>query len=447
MQPQVPLLVGIGFACWLSYRDMRWRQLPSPALWIAGLWLAFASSRQLSFWFNVGLGVGGESSNLEGSPINVVFNGGLFLAAVLVLGQRGFRWLKFCSANKALISLYVFFMCSMLWSPFPWPTLRRVVQDFGCVLIGLIILTEKDPAASLRVVFARVSYVLFPLSMVFIRYFPEIGRQISYVSGTHMLCGVTGHKNALGQMTMVFCLVLLWDLMETRKHVTASLENNESWPRLANLGIGLYLLLISSSATALLCFLIGVVLLFTGKRLARMKYARQVIMVGFLSIGCLFTFDHVFGISGRVFEALERDATLTGRTDIWRVTLEKNRGHLVGAGFRGFWETREGESVSLELGTNRLITAHNGYLETYLNGGVVGLFLLGALILSTGLKATRELVKGDPIGRLAVVFWPIALMSNVTESGFFQIGPLWFTMLLVTIDCPWQNPSEQGGHR
>ena len=31
-----------------------------------------------------------------------------------------------------------------------------------------------------------------------------------------MLCGVAGHKNLAGQMAMVFCLVLLWDLMETR---------------------------------------------------------------------------------------------------------------------------------------------------------------------------------------------------------------------------------------
>ena len=95
-----------------------------------------------------------------------------------------------------------------------------------------MILTEKDPAASLRVVFVRVSYILFPLSVVFMRYFPDIGRVYSSVSGTQMPCGVTGHKNLLGQMTLVFCLVLLWDLMETWKYKTpagAGLSAGFAW--------------------------------------------------------------------------------------------------------------------------------------------------------------------------------------------------------------------------
>ena len=192
------------------------------ALWIPGIWLALASSRPTSFWLaQVGVG-GGASSNLEGSPVNVIFNGILFLLAIVVLKRRRFNWAQYALANKALFSIYAFYLCSMLWSPFPVPTVKRVVQEFGIALIAPIVLTEKDPAASLRVVFVRVSYILFPLSVIFIRYFPDIGRVVSSVSGTHMLCGVADHKNSLGQLAMVFCLVLLWDLMETRKHETTS---------------------------------------------------------------------------------------------------------------------------------------------------------------------------------------------------------------------------------
>jgi hypothetical protein len=35
------------------------------------------------------------------------------------------------------------------------------------------------------------------------------------------------------------------------------------------------------------------------------------------------------------------------------------------------------------------------------------------------------------------MFWPIMLIYNVTESGSFPLGPLWFTMLLVTMNNPW----------
>lgn len=455
--PQLALLLGCAFIWWLFRRDTRWRRLPSPALWIPGLWLAIASSRQISFWLNLAGSPADESSNLEGSPANVVFNGILFLLAAVVLRRRRFSWGQFAAINKALVAIYLFFMCSMLWSPFPFPTVKRVVQDFGCVLTALIILTEVDPSVSMRILFVRVSYILFPLSVVFIRYYPHIGRVVSGVSGTHMVCGVAGHKNSLGQLAMVFCLVLVWDLIETWKHGSGIRPKPEHWPRLMNLTIGVYLLIIAGSATSLLCFLLGVALLFAGKRLARIKSVRPLFMVGILSLVAIMAFDKVFGVSSRVSEALGRGVGLSGRTQIWQKILEKNTHHLIGSGFRGFWETSEGLSVSRELGTNQLLTAHNGYLEIYLHGGVAALLLLTVFILVTGHNSVDKLARGVPIGRIAVVFWPILLIYCMTESGFFQISPLWFTTLFVTLGirygieptadsavCSVQQPNSMG---
>jgi hypothetical protein len=419
-------------------RDKRWRQLPSTALWIPGIWLAISSSRPLSFWFEqLGFG-GGGSSNLEGRPINVVINTSLFLLALLVLSRRRFSWVQWTLSNKALFSIYAFLLCSMLWSAFPLPTLKRLIQDFGSVLIALIVLTENDPAAALRVIFVRVSYILFPLSVVFIRYFPNIGRQVSGVSGTHLLSGVADHKNSLGQLAMIFCLVLIFDLMQTRDSQRADGRQPERWIRFANLGIGLYLLVISASATSLLCFVTGVTLLFSSTHLAGMKNGRIVFMLGVLTMVALIATQHSSSIS----EALGRGSGLSGRTEIWAATLAKNTNYWFGAGFRGFWETPEGMSVAQELKTNQLLTAHNGYIEVYLHGGVAALCLLGVWIWSIGLKATAKLVDGEPIGTLAVVFWPLFLIYNLTESQFFQMGPIWFAILLVTMGTPWLHRSE-----
>src|SRR5258705_4138514 len=294
MSSKVALLIGIAFVWWLFRMDMRWRQLPSRALWIVGLWLALASSRSPGFWlYAFGFG-GGGSSNLEVNPVTVVANGSLFLVAIVVLSRRAFSWGQFALANKALVAIFAFFLCSALWSPFPLPTVKRLVQEFGYLLVIPIILTEKDPAKSLRVVFARVSYVLFPLSVVFIRYFPHIGRVVSEVSGSHMVCGVADHKNSLGQLAMVFCLVLLWDLMETRKGGPAPRTKIQRWAWLFNLGIGLYLLIISSSATAVMCFLLGLGMLFAGKRLARMQNARRVFVGSVLAFLFLLSLEQMY---------------------------------------------------------------------------------------------------------------------------------------------------------
>jgi hypothetical protein len=124
MSPMLALLFGFAFIWWMFRRDRRWRRLSSTALWIPGLWLALASSRQMSFWLaQVGFGGDQAATNLEGSPVNVIFNGSLFLLAIIVLNRRGFSWAKFAAANKALVLIYGFFLCSALWSPFPFPRL------------------------------------------------------------------------------------------------------------------------------------------------------------------------------------------------------------------------------------------------------------------------------------------------------------------------------------
>jgi O-antigen ligase len=448
MKPTLALLFGLAFIGWMLGRDRRWRPLPSRALWISAIFLAMASSHQMSYWlYQVGLV--SPTSRLEGSPVNVVFNGSLFAAAILVLNRRGFSWREFAWSNKALSAMYAFFLCSVLWSPLPGPTVKAVVQDFGCVLAALVILTEREIAASMRVVFVRVSYILFPLSVVFIRWFPDIGRFHSGVSGAYLPAGVTVHKNELGQLTVVFCVVLLWDLMETKKRGTALGAEPERWVRMVNLGIGFYLLALSSSATSWVGFLIALPLLFLGKRLAQRKHAKRVFMAGAFAIALLVALGMTYASS--FSEAMERGDGFSGRTDIWRVTQQKfkekyGEPSFVGAGYHGFWESSVGMSVWKEIGMNPLTQAHNGYLEIYLHGGFVGLFLLSVLIGVFGWSGVHKLVREEPLGRLALVFWPVLLFVNFTEAQFFQVGPLWFTTLLVCMDGAWGKRGRRSGH-
>lgn len=440
--PTLALLSGFALVLWLFARDMRWRRLPSQALWIPAIWLALGSTRQMSFWFyQLGLS-GGGSNEFEGSPVNLIFNNGLFLAAILVLYKRRFIWTHYAFANKAVFALYAFFLCSVLWSPFPLQTAKAVVQQFGWILIAPIILTERDAGESLRMVFVRVSYVLFPLSLPLMKYFPSIGRIFSG-HGSMMMTGVADHKNSLGELCMVFCLVLVWDLMETQKSQTTSSQSPDTWSRRLNLGLGLYLLFLSVSATAWICSLVCIALLVVGKRLAAMRNAKRVFMLGAVASVSFLGIEQAFDLSGQVSQAFGRGAGMSGRSEIWRVTLEKNTHYLHGWGFRSFWRTSDGVAAYVELKTGELKTAHNGYIETYLDGGVVGLFFLFLFIWSTGLKATAKLVEGNPMGRLAVAFWPVLLLYNVTESHFITASPLWYVMLLTTMDATLRkNRSE-----
>lgn len=449
MNPALALLFGLALIAWMFARDRRWRRFPSRALWIPAIFLTIASSHQVSYWlYQLGLG-SAQTSRLEGSPVNVLFNGTLFLAAIVVLRRRKFSWGGFVIKNKALAAMYLFFLCSALWSPFPVPTVKRTVQDFGCVLAALVILTETEPAASARAVFVRISYILFPLSVVFIKWFPAIGRSISAASGSYSMAGVTGQKNELGQLTAVFCMVLLWDLLETRQRDRSLGADSGRGVRLINLAIGLYLLILSRSATSWIAFVTAIGIFFLGKRLADRMDARRLFATTAVMIAFLVTFGFLY--ASRFSERLDRGTTLSGRTEIWQTTLEKFRGSygetsLIGAGFHAFWDSDVGVSVWQQLQTGELIQAHNGYLETYLNGGLIGLVLLTALLLGFGRTAAAKLAGGAPLGRLAVVFWSVLLFVNVTEAEFFQVGPLWFTTLLVVMNGPWDKHDRQNAH-
>src|SRR5688572_21404933 len=101
MSPQLALLACCAFVGWLFREDMKWRRLPSAALWIAGIWVAIAGSRSPTYWTAyLGLG-GGVQSNLEGSPLNFLITAALILAALFVLQRRRFSWGAFIQENKS----------------------------------------------------------------------------------------------------------------------------------------------------------------------------------------------------------------------------------------------------------------------------------------------------------------------------------------------------------
>src|SRR5208282_2588486 len=189
MPPQLALFLCIGFIAWLFWRDSKQRQFASPALWIPFLWLLVIGSRPVSYWF----GGGSSDEILEGNPINSLVFGVLIVGAILTLQRRSFNWGAFIRNNKALCLIYLFFAVSATWSPLGIISLKRLFKDFGTVLVGLVLLSEADPFAAMRAVFVRVSYLLFPLSVLVIKYYPAVGRGYTAEGGA-MSTGLTTQK-------------------------------------------------------------------------------------------------------------------------------------------------------------------------------------------------------------------------------------------------------------
>lgn len=424
-----PLALVLGYAAvvWLIRQDIGWRSLDSKLLLICAVFLGIIGSRPLSYW----LGSTGGSS--EGNPINTAFFGFLLVISLVALSNRGVALTGFLSTNKALLLLYAFFLVSAFWSIDAGTSAKRLLKDFVCVLIAIVIRTSPNPIQSCRCLFVRVSYVLFPMSVVFGKYYPGIGRSFS-MGGEPMFTGVTTQKNSLGEIAFVFGLFLLWELSDMLR---AGWWREQRRRVLINMGVlatGIWLLIVCDSKTSLVCLIIAALLLLSRGWFNRRKKGKPLLVALLIAFVGLFAVDNVLGISETALKALNRNPTLTGRTDIWRLTLEQQHEPWLGGGFYMFWDSEKGRAIADELIS--LNSAHSGYIETYLDGGAIGCVILGLFVLTIGVVSVNRYFEEAPFAELALPFWVAAVLYNLSESSFMRLDPLWFTLLLVTMTVP-----------
>ena len=192
-----------------------------------------------------------------------------------------------------------------------------------------------------------------------------------------------------------------------------------------------WLLLMSGSATALGCAAVGATIVMLLSLKGVRAHARSIEFLGFaIGTGLWASGAAQSMLEFLIVDVLGRDLTLTTRTDVWPVLLSRVDSVLVGSGFNSFWT---GERLAELYGKLGIIQAHNGYLETYLNGGLLGVALLAMVLLSAIRIANRQLTEGGEYASLAFAWVSIAVVYNFTEASFNKTSLLWFAFLLMVM--------------
>ena len=210
---------------------------------------------------------------LRAALLTGLFSRLLLVAAVCVLFHRGRRTFAFLNAYFPIPILIYFVFClwSVCWSDYPGPALKKWIKAVGDLAMILIVLTDKQPVPALRRLLSRTGFILLPISLLFIKYYPYLGRTYDLWTGAQMATGVTLDKNLLGVITFVLSVGALW-------RVVVLLRSDERTPNrrrhlLAQgtlLAIGISLLIDANSATSTVSFGLGaVVLLVTSLRFIR----------------------------------------------------------------------------------------------------------------------------------------------------------------------------------
>src|SRR5687768_13157194 len=212
MPPIVASVLFYSVIAWLMYTQSKGPKV-SAALWLATLDFAFAASKPITFWVMGNDYRYTDPSVIEGDPITRTTLILLFVAGFGVLLRRRLRIGQVIALNPALVVLMLYLALSVIWSHDPFIALKRYFREIGHIIMVLVVLTDVDPIQAIQRVLVRCAYVLVPLSVLYAKYYPGLGRSYNQWTGEVMYTGVTTNKNTLGMLAMLMALFLVWRLL------------------------------------------------------------------------------------------------------------------------------------------------------------------------------------------------------------------------------------------
>jgi len=429
----ISLTICILFILYLLRNDAKRIPDISWALWIPLLWFLIISTRPVSAWLGVsGAATSAENSYIEGNSFERNIDIAFMIVGMLTLLKRKTSWGNIFKNNKFIFLYVLYLLLSTLWSDYTLVSFKRWIKELGNLIMVLIILTESNPSEAIKTMIKRAAYILMPLSIVFNRFFHEYSRIFS-VGGEPMTTGVTDHKNSLGQLCLICGLVLFWNLLILRRNKTEIPEKKEIYIHLLLLAMIGWLLHEAHCATAVGCTIIGVGMIAFLSMSSIRKNPSQIKYYVVIFAIVLIIMHLSFGLKDVVTSGLGRNSTLSGRTDIWDDVLAMKTNPLIGTGFSSFWLGNRLNFFWSKYAF-RPRQAHNGYLELYINLGLIGLSLFLGLIITVFKNISQKLLSGQEydsqILRLTIVILYIAV--NFTEANI--TGFWWFVFLLVAIN-------------
>lgn len=380
-----------------------------------------------------------------GSPFFQLVSGSIYLSAILVLvARRVPPWaFKVLLYAVPLLVVTLLPLVSTLWSQAPEPTLRRAITLILSSSFAVFILVRFDLRTTFNL-FA-IAFGIFVVTGALATLIPGLGITPSGRNYSGALRGLSGNKNIFGR-TLAFAISLMLVGLVTRLF---------TWRKVVALLIvvAFGLLILSRSATSLICavatFPIAVLLYaclggqFFRTRV-KLELGMPLLLITVIAGAIAITF-------GRepVLEALGRDPTLTGRTDLWRWASQINEDRRwLGSGFRAFWIDdntlyyseyfwaldSDGERSDNDPGPDH---AHSGYVDMYLELGIVGSALLAICFLSAFLTLQQTLVRGNyQLGLAFSTTIVFLLIYDASERSFLQYSEEpWFMFVLLYLSA------------
>jgi O-antigen ligase len=312
-------------------------------------------------------------------------------------------------AMIAIAAIVGLAFASRYWSIDFVTTMRRVIAlAISCGFALYLGAVFRGP--HLPRLLMHTALVMAVGSLVMVVAFPAIG--VHQFENAGLWRGLWYEKNQMGAVMVIGATAAAACL--------ASPDPRRLLPLVA-LVLSSALVLATQSKTSLLCLLVGLGLIAGfwamrrgGPVAAVITVWSAVVLAGF---GLWLWDTH----SVELLEALGKDPSLTGRTDIWDSLMRKVADRpWTGYGYGAFWG-REGESVPADWVRKEtgwtVPSAHNGWIDLLVQLGWPGTVLVGTLMAGTTLIAVlRSAGSGAREGWWALGFLAAFFVLSLSES-------------------------------
>jgi exopolysaccharide production protein ExoQ len=330
--------------------------------------------------------------------------------------------------NRAVLAFPLVCLLSAVWSVAPLTTLAAASQLAMTVLIALYLGWRYASSTLLRALFIVLTLAML-LSLL------HWATGVFPWPATSRSGGVNGlfsHKNMLGQRALFAALVMLAIWLMPRDEASSPLKRLA----LAALPFVLLALVLSQSATALLLLpaLAGMLALLCLRRIPPALSA-PVLVLALLGLALGPVLLAVGGVDpvALMLDALGKEATLTGRTDLWAVAWKVWAGHpLLGVGHAAFWAAPEFANQRLltqQAGAITSASFHNFVLEILVGTGPIGVLAMLALIAVCARRLWR--LSGSVAGCAGLVLLVGIVAMSLLGASLYRAHEFMLVLLVL----------------
>lgn len=396
-------------------------------MWSVVLLILFAMGGYVPF-LTKGLADPSVHSNFSTSAANPISQAMIlliWLGTLVPVGRILPRLMNSAYAIRPLMPYILLAFASILWSQDSMTSMRKLL-NFSLTCIFAFYFAIRFPLhKQLKMVYAATSLIAIS-SVALCLLAPKYA--IDHAEHAGAWQGLLQGKNALGGAMVIGLAAAL---------VLRPKSMLQKATRVFIMLLFAGVIFMSDSSGALVVIAVLWASLPLLKHLAGYEQKTRALITVILFVGAATLVITVVEYLPIILKLLNRDPTLTGRTDLWKAVLISIFKHpFLGYGYGAFWLGLKGESANVILAVKWAVPhAHNGFLDIWLSMGGVGLAFFGYALLKACRRIWAIILSNDLKASLWLISIVILVLTYNLDESVLIGSPSVMWILLVSAFC------------